>query len=229
MSIDTLNDQQKFKLFVPYPKGLELLIPDNPEAQFFCGVLSAKLAIIKYNKSQFAKTKKNAKKHKMNEKTNATDEETNGIQSTQKRKRNAKNNKKKKRNQKRSRLSLDDLNKRIAQNTHGEPKKKKRKLNKKAPKSNPNEMNLNDAHELIDGVVDKLENEIKQKRQKEMNKDEDIKQYLAQRAQKRKNKELRKKELREEFQQRRNAKKKSWKMQRKSVTQTSAKKVRFNL
>merc|ERR1712228_678604 len=52
----------KYKLFVPFPSNLNMAIPKDPEAQLFCGILSAKIAILSYDKNDFKKKSKSQKK-----------------------------------------------------------------------------------------------------------------------------------------------------------------------
>lgn len=54
ITVDTLADHPRhhYKLKVPYPDGLKLHIPPDPEAQFHFGKLSCKLAILKYDKNK---------------------------------------------------------------------------------------------------------------------------------------------------------------------------------
>eukprot|EP00483_Globobulimina_turgida_P013510 UN13535 len=68
-------------------------------------------------------------------------------------------------------------------------------------------MSVNDQHELIDGVVNQIEDNIKKRRQMEVDKDADVKEYLQRRAEKKKMKEQKKKDIREKFFARRMAKK----------------------
>merc|ERR1712228_1073266 len=231
ISIYTENNQRhKYKLFVPFPSNLTLSIPKDPEAQLFCGILSAKIAIVSYDKNDFKKKSKSDKK---------IDDETKTKESKDS---DAKIKKKKvKKMKKTKKMSLDDLNKRIAENADdgsSEPAKKRRKWNKgkkrkqeKKQVIKSNEMTMDDQHELIDGVVDKIELKVKEKRKKEFEKDADIKEYLKNRAERKQKKEQKKKDLREKFLLRRSKKKQKQRKDRKgtSYKKASAKRVTFAL
>ena len=252
--IDTLNDQQKYKLFVPYPKGVQISIPKDPEAQFFCGKLSAKLAIVKYDLKQLPTNKKKKIENLKAKQIDNDDEKQKMdklslIKKKQKKNEERKNKRKQKRveSKRKRKLSLDNLNKIIAKNNgndnnENEPPQKKRKLNmkqrqnkknkkvqKKRKHLNPNEMSINDQHEINDGVVSKIENIEKEKKQKAMQKDSDIKEYLENRAERKKQKQAKKEEIRKKFMERKWAKKKALKMEQKSMRTTSKRKVTFNL
>merc|ERR1712129_559876 len=118
-------------------------IPTNPEAQLFCGKLSAKLAIIGYDKKRFIKQKK---KKSLDDETKSIVVDEN-VENTKKLK--AKQNKKTIKRKKSRKVSLADLNERIAANkvtadvkvdldtvlqVTSEPPKKRRKKNKKSKK-----------------------------------------------------------------------------------------------
>ena len=227
ITIQTLNDQRhKFNLFVPFPKNLTLSIPKNPEAQLFCGKLSAKIAIVDYDKNEFKKKKKSTKQQQKDGETDTQSKDS---------KENRENSKKQKRKKmkKPKKMSLDELNKRIAENAvedgtgeSKEPPKKKRKWNKtkkvkqatKKKETKSNEMTMDDQHELIDGVVDKIEFKVKEKRKKENEKDADLKEYLKNRAERKQKKEQKKKDLREKFLLRRSKKKQKQRRDRKGTS-----------
>merc|ERR1712129_676390 len=118
----------------------------------------------------------------------------------------------------------------------GEPPKKRRKKNKKSKKvkkavvtssdlsGKKREMSMDAQHDLIDGVVDKIE-------LKEQEKDADIELYLQNKAERKEKKEQKKKDLREKFLLRRMKKKQKRHSDRKgtSFKKASAKRVSFAL
>mmetsp|Transcript_33009 Transcript_33009/g.52881 ORF Transcript_33009/g.52881 Transcript_33009/m.52881 type:complete len:309 (+) Transcript_33009:18-944(+) len=229
--VDTLGDQKKYKLFVPYPEHVTLSIPENPEAQFFCGVLSCKLAITKYDKKHFLKEamRKNTKnsgsknEHLKHNQIGDDDEKENTGETKAKTEGKPVLKRKKKR-----KLSMGQLNKKIAENAEsmddGEPPKKKQKKEKGV---NPNEMSVDAQHKLIDGVVDKLESIQYEAKRKQIDKDADIKEYMKQRAEKKKRKEAKKAEIRKRFQERREAKQKKKHKENRVMQTPSERKVQF--
>merc|ERR1712129_43521 len=93
------------------------------------------------------------------------------------------------------------------------------------------EMSMDAQHDLIDGVVDKIELKVKEKREKEQVKDADIELYLQNKAERKEKKEQKKKDLREKFLLRRMKKKQKRHSDRKgtSFKKASAKRVSFAL
>merc|ERR1712129_531303 len=93
------------------------------------------------------------------------------------------------------------------------------------------EMSMDAQHDLIDGVVDKIELKVKEKRAKEQVKDADIELYLQNKLERKEKKEQKKKDLREKFLLRRMKKKQKRHSDRKgtSFKKASAKRVSFAL
>merc|ERR1712130_1013934 len=104
------------------------------------------------------------------------------------------------------------------------------KTKKKKETVKSNEMAMNAQHELIDGVVDKIELKEKEKRKEANKKDADIEEYLKNRAERKEKKEQKKKELREKFLLRRSKKKQKQRKDRKGTSfKKSQKRVTFAL
>ena len=137
---------------------------------------------------------------------------------------------------------MDSLNERIAQKAEGvrgRPKKK-RKLNiggLATGTEDHNEgvitMSKDAQYSLIDGLVDNIDNKIKERRKRDLEKDQDLREYEQMKMEKKERKVQRKEALRDKF-QRRAEKKKAKKYSsyepkiKKKTSEAQLKKVRFN-